>query len=159
MHRDVKPENLLVTAPGGERDFVKVVDFGIAREAAAGDPTLTATGTVVGTPAYTSPEAARSGEADPRSDVYALGAVLYFCLCGRPPFEADDPIAVLLAHIQDEPRPPSEWRPSIPDAVDEVVMRCLEKDRARRYASGAELASALEGLSMKLAQTQPDMER
>ena len=103
VHRDVKPENLFLTSLGGEHDFVKVLDFGIAKVQSP-DGTMTDTGCVLGTPAYISPEVAVGQEADARSDVYGLGAVLYFLLCGRPPFEAETAGALIFAHVHERRR-------------------------------------------------------
>jgi len=143
VHRDVKPENLFLTSLGGEHDFVKVLDFGIAKVVNV-DASMTRTGWVLGTPAYMSPEVASGKEADARSDVYALGAVLYFLLCGEPPFEAEHAATVLVAHVHEMPVPPSVklGRP-LPDDLEAVVMRALRKDPADRYASASELALAL----------------
>jgi serine/threonine-protein kinase len=145
VHRDVKPENLFLTSLGGEHDFVKVIDFGIAKVTHS-DASMTGTGWVLGTPAYISPEVAMGASADTRSDVYALGAVLYFLLCGRPPFEADNVAGLLFAHVNESAPPPSAvlGRP-IPSDVEGVVLRALEKDPASRYATGAEFALALAG--------------
>jgi serine/threonine-protein kinase len=143
VHRDLKPENLFLTALGGEHDFVKVIDFGIAK---VDDPdgTKTGTGWVLGTPQYMSPEVATGAPADSRSDVYALGAVLYFLLCGRPPFEADNVAGLLFAHVNQTPPPLASvlGRP-VPSDVENVVMKALAKDPCARYASGAEIALAL----------------
>jgi serine/threonine-protein kinase len=145
VHRDVKPENLFLTSLGGEHDFVKVIDFGIAK-ISHGDGSMTGTGWVLGTPAYISPEVAMGASADARSDVYALGAVLYFLLCGRPPFEADNVAGLLFAHVNESAPPPSVvlGRP-IPSDVEAVVLRALKKEPAERYATGAEFALALAG--------------
>jgi eukaryotic-like serine/threonine-protein kinase len=143
VHRDVKPENLFLTSLGGEHDFVKVLDFGIAKIRSS-DGNMTDTGCVLGTPAYISPEVAVGQEADSRSDVYGLGGVLYYLLCGRPPFEADTAGALIFAHVHERPASPSSLlgRP-IPADVENVVMRALEKDPALRFATSAELALAL----------------
>jgi serine/threonine-protein kinase len=143
VHRDVKPENLFLTSLGGEHDFVKVLDFGIAKIRSI-DGNMTDTGCVLGTPAYISPEVAVGQEADCRSDVYGLGAVLYYLLCGRPPFEADSAGAVIFAHVHERPALPSSMlgRP-IPADVESVAMRALEKDPGLRFATAAELALAL----------------
>ena len=143
VHRDVKPENLFLTSLGGEYDFVKLIDFGIAKVQSA-SATMTETGSVLGTPAYMSPEVAMGGAADARSDVYALGAVLYFLLCGRPPFEADNAAALLFAHIHENVKSPSRVLGlQLPGDVETVVTRALEKEPAARYATAAELALAL----------------
>jgi serine/threonine-protein kinase len=156
-HRDVKPENLFVTQlGGGEGEFMKVLDFGLAKLAEA-DPgaALTQTGFAVGTPKYVSPEVVFGNPADARSDVYGLGAVLYYLLCGKPPFEFSDMRRNLIAHAQEVPAVPSQkLGRSLPHAVERVVMRCLEKDPRRRYGNGAELAYALEQAAVEMS-TQP----
>src|SRR5262249_51185520 len=103
VHRDVKPHNILVSQAGGARDFVKVVDFGIARRLDDGDPALTRDGWIGGTPSYISPEVARGLPADTRSDVYGLGAVLFFVLTGGPPLVVAGPRALLAAHAAQVP--------------------------------------------------------
>ncbi len=130
VHRDVKPENLFLTSLGGEHDFVKVLDFGIAKIASAETTmTMTDTGCVLGTPAYISPEVGVGQEADARSDVYGLGAVLYFLLCGRPPFEADTAGALIFAHVHERVALPSTMLGrELPADVEAVVMRALQKD-------------------------------
>lgn len=134
VHRDVKPGNLLVTPTG----TVKVTDFGVARAPDA-DP-ITVTGHLVGTPHYLSPEQANGETATPASDVYALGIVLFECLTGRRPFDADTPVAIALKQIR-EPLP--DLPETIPPRVRAVVARATDKDPARRFASAAAFASAL----------------
>jgi serine/threonine-protein kinase len=148
VHRDVKPENLFLTSLGGEHDFVKVIDFGIAKVRNA-DTTMTDTGSILGTPAYISPEVAMGQPADARSDVYGLGTVLYYLVSGRPPFDADTAGAVLLAHVRERPALPSQvLGRQLPTDLEEVVMRALEKDPARRYATAADFALALASCTM-----------
>ncbi|MEV4386990.1 protein kinase [Micromonospora sp. NPDC049580] len=133
VHRDVKPGNLLVKADGR----VVLVDFGIARSRSMAG--LTAANMVLGTAAYMSPEQATGQPVAAATDLYALGAVAYFCLAGQPPFDGDNPLAVALRHAQDEPAP---LPPDTPLAVAAVVARAMAKRPADRYASAAELAAA-----------------
>jgi serine/threonine-protein kinase len=139
----VKPENLFLTALGGEHDFVKVIDFGIAKVRTV-DGKMTDTGSLLGTPAYMSPEMAMGLTADARSDVYALGAVLYFLLCGKPPFEAESAGGLIFAHVNQAVTPPSQnLGRSLPGDVEAVALRALAKDPNERYENAAALALAL----------------
>ena len=150
VHRDVKPENIvLVDTAEGEK--AKVLDFGIAKlkEARLGDGFRTATGVIVGTPQYLSPEQAmgkRSEELDGRSDLYSLGLVMYQMLTRELPFQADSAAGWLLARVQEPPRPIRSARPdlAIPDALANLVMRCLEKDRGLRPANARDLIREIE---------------
>jgi len=140
VHRDVKPGNVLLARDGQ----VKLADFGIAKATRdlAGD--LTGTGMLLGTPSYLSPEQVDGRDATPRSDVYAAGVVLYEMLAGAPPFTAEHPVAVAVAH-QREPVPPLEqWRTGLPPAVVAATSRALEKDPAQRYADAGEMRVALD---------------
>src|SRR5262249_33492127 len=128
VHRDLKPSNVIVERKDDGRWFPYVMDFGIAREVSA--PGATSTGVVLGTPWYMSPEQARgdSGAVDRRSDVYALGATLYELVSGRPPFDGESNVTVLLRLLHEEPVPLRTLEPSLPRDVQTIVMKCLEKD-------------------------------
>jgi predicted Ser/Thr protein kinase len=137
VHRDVKPQNVLVT----EDEWVKVADFGIAKALAAAS--ATETGVVLGTARYLSPEQAAGEPATPASDVYALGVVLYEMLAGSPPFEAETDVGLALKHLQEEPSPLHERNPHVPPTVERIVERAMAKDPAARYATAEELGQAL----------------
>jgi beta-lactam-binding protein with PASTA domain len=138
IHRDIKPSNVLITEDG----IVKVADFGIAR-AITNDEDLTQTGAVLGTATYISPEQARGEDLDGRSDIYSLGVVLYEMLTGTPPFLADTPIAVAYKHVTENPVAPRSINPAIPVALETIVLKCLQKDRAKRYEDAAQLRADL----------------
>jgi eukaryotic-like serine/threonine-protein kinase len=137
VHRDIKPHNVLVDREGR----VKVTDFGIAR---AGTSQMTETGSIVGTAQYLSPEQARGGEVDQRSDLYSLGVVLYELLTGKTPFEGDTPVEIAMKHLSNTPQAPSELRPDIPPELDMVVLRALAKDPDERYQSADEMEGDLD---------------
>jgi len=139
VHRDIKPENVLITEDG----TLKVGDFGIAKAAfATGD--ITSTGSLLGTVAYISPEQAQGREPDARSDIYALGVLLYELVTGRPPFAAETQIATAMQHVREAPPSPRSIRADVPRPLEAVILRTLEKDPDRRFGSAAELATALE---------------
>ena len=137
VHRDIKPPNVII----GEGDRVKVTDFGIAR--AIGESTLTATGSVLGTAHYISPEQAGGGEVGPAADIYALGIVLYEMLTGSLPFTGDSVLAVAMRHVSDEVPPPSELNPDVPETLDAVVAKATAKEPVERFATAQEMADAL----------------
>jgi len=136
IHRDIKPHNIVI-APDGT---VKVMDFGIAR---AGNTTMTQTGSVLGTAQYISPEQAQGRTLGPASDLYSLGVTLYELVTGRVPFDADTPVAVALKQVNEAPIPPRQVRPSVPVALDAVIMRAMSKNPSERYQSAAEMREDL----------------
>lgn len=139
VHRDVKPVNVLMDASGR----AVLSDFGIAKVLQT-SAALTRDGAGVGTPEYMSPEQCRGGPVDARTDIYALGVMLFEMLTGHTPFEADNYTALAHAHIYETPPPPSRLNPRVSPAVQSVVMKALEKDPAHRFQKATELASALE---------------
>jgi serine/threonine protein kinase len=146
VHRDMKPDNVFLVERSGEPDFVKVLDFGIAKLLTEeADQGLTQTGAVIGTAAYMSPEQAQSLEVDPRTDVYSAGVILYQMLTGRVPFEAEGFLGVLAKHLTERPPSLRAVAPDarIPVAVEREVLRALRKQREERHRSAGELAQAL----------------
>src|SRR5919106_994815 len=131
VHRDIKPGNVMLN----KRGVVKVMDFGIARAMQSGVTSMTQTGMVVGTPQYLSPEQALGRAVDARSDLYSVGIMLFQLVPGRLPFEADSPLAIAYAHVQEEPVAPSSINQSIPPAVDALVARALKKNPNERFPS------------------------
>lgn len=139
VHRDIKPANLMITPDG----TVKIMDFGIARmDSASG---LTQTGVFLGTPRYISPEMARGSGTDIRSDLYAVGLLIYEMLAGRPPFDADNPWAVLRLQIENDPAPIRQIRPDVPSWLEGIMLRALAKDPAQRFQTPSEMLAALNG--------------
>jgi serine/threonine-protein kinase len=145
IHRDIKPSNIIAARRGGLDDVAKLLDFGLARPAATAPAAeLSAEGQILGTPLFMSPEQARGDrELDQRSDVYSLGAVAYHLLTGRPPFSGAGGMAVLVAHARDPVVPPSLIRTGIPEDLERVVLRCLAKNAADRFADAEGLERAL----------------
>ncbi|MEU8590912.1 protein kinase [Streptomyces sp. NPDC048664] len=131
VHRDIKPGNVMMT----RRDVVKVMDFGIARAMQSGVTSMTQTGMVVGTPQYLSPEQALGRGVDARSDLYSVGIMLFQLVTGRLPFDADSPLAIAYAHVQEEPVAPSSVNRALPPAVDALVARALKKNPNERFPS------------------------
>jgi serine/threonine-protein kinase len=137
IHRDIKPQNIIIEPTGG----LKVMDFGIAR--LTEDRGMTATGTVIGTPDYMSPEQARGLPLDFRSDIYSTGVVLYELFTGALPFEGDSPLAVVLKHVQEKPASPQSKNPKIDPKVAAIILRCMQKEPSERYQSINELYESL----------------
>jgi len=138
--RNVKPQNILLGRDGS----IKLTDFGIVFVVNA--ERLTDTGATLGTVQYYAPEQAQGEIVGPAADVYALGNVMYEMLTGRTPFDGDNPVAIAMQHIHDQPVPPGQYNPNIPPALEEIILRCLEKVPEMRFRDGSQLARALETL-------------
>jgi len=137
VHRDLKPQNVMVDEDGNAR----IMDFGIARSLEAKG--ITDAGVMIGTPEYMSPEQVEGKETDQRSDIYSLGVTLYEMITGRLPFEGDSPLSIALKHKTEEPLEPRKFNAQIPENLSRVILRCMEKDREKRYQRVEELLSEL----------------
>lgn len=140
IHRDIKPQNILMTSD----NVPKVTDFGIAR--AASTSTITRKVDTVGSVHYSSPEQARGGYTDEKSDIYSVGVTLFEMLTGRVPFDADNPVSVALKHIEEEPITPSRFVPDIPEAMDQIVLRAMKKSKTERFDSALQMIAELDHL-------------
>jgi Serine/threonine protein kinase len=135
IHRDIKPQNIMISKDGK----VKVTDFGIAKAATSN----TITSNVMGSVHYTSPEQARGGYSDAKSDIYSLGITLFEMLTGRVPFNGDTTVAIAIKHIQEELPTPTDFNEEIPISVEKIVLKCCQKSPDRRYQNAAELIQDL----------------
>jgi eukaryotic-like serine/threonine-protein kinase len=140
VHRDLKPENIMV----GEDDRIKLIDFGIAMKEDARRLTFAGNSPLLGTPDYIAPEQVKGQRGDQRSDIYALGAIFYEMLTGRPPYVGPNPLAVMNERLQHDPTPPRTLAPEISAQVEEIVFRALEREPRHRYATACEMAWDLE---------------
>jgi len=148
IHRDIKPSNVLVCQRGGVADVAKLLDFGLVQDISprsTGEADrLTMQGAVLGSPPFISPEQARGNQlVDERTDIYGLGGLAYFLVTGRPPFERDSALEMMAAHLHEKPTPPCELRPDVPRDLNDVILRCLAKKPADRFADVAEVDRAL----------------
>ncbi len=163
VHRDLKPENIVVLRASGGQDHVspdniKLIDFGIAGEEGARRLTFGKFSNLMGTPDYISPEQIQGKRGDARSDVYALGAILYEMVTGRPPFEGENALLIMNDRLVNYPVPPRELNPEIPAALQEIIYRALERDPRKRYSSANEMAWDLAHMDQVAPATRPELE-
>jgi serine/threonine-protein kinase len=145
VHRDLKPANIYVAYRGGMFDVAKILDFGLAKPLSdAKNAGLTQEGSITGSPLFMSPEQASSEEVDARSDIYSLGAVMYFMATGKPPFAYENPMKVMIAHASEDPEPPRYLNGEIPPELEEIILRAMEKRPEDRFQSMVELREALD---------------
>jgi len=148
VHRDLKPQNIMIDVDGN----VRIMDFGIARSLAAKN--LTGKGVIIGTPEYMSPEQVDGQDADPRSDIYSLGIVLYEMVTGQPPFAGDSTLTIALKQKTEFPSEPKKMNFSVPEALNRLILKCLEKEPTKRYQNADELLLAFDGLGKNLLTTE-----
>ncbi len=148
IHRDLKPSNIMIDRGG----IVRIMDFGIARSLK--EKGITGAGVMIGTPEYMSPEQVESKETDQRSDIYSLGIIFYEMVIGRVPFEGDTPLSVAVKHKTEAPQDPKELNSQLPEDLSKVILRCLEKNKEKRYQSADELRSELENIEKGIPTTE-----
>lgn len=148
VHRDLKPSNIMIDKEGNAR----IMDFGIARSLKAKG--ITGAGVMIGTPEYMSPEQAEVKEVDQRSDIYSLGVILYEMVTGRLPFEGETPLGIAMKHKSEIPKDPRELDTQIPEDLSRVILRCMEKDKEKRYQSAGEVRSELENIEKGIPTTE-----
>ncbi|MFP4083103.1 MAG: protein kinase domain-containing protein [Candidatus Aminicenantes bacterium] len=148
IHRDLKPQNIMIDKQGNTR----IMDFGIARSVESKG--ITGAGMMMGTPEYMSPEQVEGKEVDKRSDIYSLGIILYEMVTGKVPFEGDTPFTIGMKHKSEKPKNPKELNTQIPDDLNRVILRCLEKEKEKRYQSAGEVSSELENIEKGIPTTE-----
>ena len=148
VHRDLKPQNIMIDKEGNAR----IMDFGIARSIIGKG--ITGAGVMIGTPEYMSPEQAEVKEVDQRSDIYSLGVILYEMVTGRVPFEGETPLGIAMKHKSEVPKDPKEINAQIPEDLSRVILKCLEKDKDKRYQSAGEVRSELENIEKGIPTTE-----
>jgi serine/threonine protein kinase/tetratricopeptide (TPR) repeat protein len=153
VHRDLKPSNIIIDKEGNAR----IMDFGIARSLSTGRQT--AAGIMVGTPEYMSPEQAEVKEVDQRSDIYSMGIILFEMLTGKVPFEGETPLGVALKHKKEKPPDPKKLNPDIPDHLNRLILKCLEKDKEKRFQNTKELQIELTRIEESLPTTERDVSK
>ncbi|MBM3296564.1 MAG: tetratricopeptide repeat protein, partial [Candidatus Aminicenantes bacterium] len=148
VHRDLKPQNIMIDREGNAR----IMDFGIARSLKVKG--LTGAGVVIGTPEYMSPEQVEGGEADNRSDIYSLGIILYEMTTGRAPFEGETFLSIALKQKTEAPKEPRAWNPHVPDDLNRLILRCLEKDKSKRYQKVEDILADLDRIEKGVPATE-----
>ncbi|NIM91614.1 MAG: protein kinase [Candidatus Aminicenantes bacterium] len=148
VHRDLKPQNIMIDKEGNAR----IMDFGIARSIAGKG--ITGAGVMIGTPEYMSPEQAEVKEVDQRSDIYSLGVILYEMVTGRVPFEGETPLGIAMKHKSEVPKDPKELNTQMPEDLSRVILRCMEKDKEKRYQNAGEVRSELENIEKGIPTTE-----
>jgi tetratricopeptide (TPR) repeat protein/tRNA A-37 threonylcarbamoyl transferase component Bud32 len=148
VHRDLKPQNIMIDEEGNAR----IMDFGIARSVKAKG--ITDVGVMIGTPEYMSPEQAEAGDIDRRSDIYSLGVILYEMMTGRVPFEGDTPLSIAIKHKGEKPKDPRELNAQVLPELSRVILKCMEKDKAKRYQTSEELLSDMSKIEKGMPTTQ-----
>jgi serine/threonine-protein kinase len=149
VHRDLKPDNILLHDSG----VIKVVDFGLA-VVTHSDARLTKTGILLGTPVYAAPEQVRARTIDARTDIYSLGVIMYELFTGRPPYVADDPMAILFQHVEGTPTPPRQLRPDMPAGLEAIILKAMAVDPAERFQTIDDLRRSIVALAKQATASQ-----